>query len=359
MRKLIFNLILCSIILVISGCKEDNFPAPMEFKANEYNPILSPGEPGSWDDYIVALPQVIKDNNVFYMFYMGFNVNGVSCIGLATSIDGFIFNKFERNPVLVPDGNGFDAFNVGAPVVMKQDSVWVMYFNCLELSGWGPGHNIGRANASALTGPWIKDDKPLLIAGRWGEWDSEYLFPGSVLKLDDGSYRMYYSGGADFSGNENQYLGMANSTDGINWNKYNDPTTKEHPFADSDPVLITGNQGEWDSQQVWTSCVLKNSYGYEMYYGGGATINNFRIMAAGYATSYDGIDWEKFPVNPVFRIDYNFGAANNVVEVSLEGPSLIFLDTVCFMYYDYVSHTTEVIESVDGGIRIATAVINR
>jgi hypothetical protein len=152
---------------------------------------------------------------------------------------------------------------------------------------------------------------------------------------------------------------MANSTDGKNWRKYNDPATKEHPFAESDPVLITGNKGEWDSQQVWTSCVLKNSNGYEMYYGGGATINNFRNMAAGYATSYDGIDWEKFPGNPVFRIDYDFGAANNVVEVSFEGPSLIFLDTVCFMYYDYVSHTTEVIESFDGGIRIATAVINR
>jgi hypothetical protein len=352
MKKQLINLILSLIILAISGCKLENDPAPLKFKSYEHNPILTPGEPGSWDDLAIALPHVVKHDAIFYLFYLGINRSGVPAMGLATSNDGFHFTKFEGNPVLAPDGIGSDAFGLGAGIVIKQDSAWVIYFNCIERASWGPGGSIGRASARELTGPWIKDNNPVLIAGRMGEWDSEYLFPGSVLKLDDGSYRMYYSGGADFSGSEYQYLGMANSTDGKKWRKYNDPATKEHPFAESDPVLKTGTTGEWDSKQVWTPCVLRNSNGYEMYYAGVAYRNNVRIMAAGYATSHNGIIWEKFPGNPVFETEYDLSKRNDIVEITFEGPSVIFLDSICFMYYDYA-----IVGNVGGKIGLAKAVV--
>jgi hypothetical protein len=225
-----------------------------------------------------------------------------------------------------------------------------MYHNSIERATWGPGGNIGRAMATDLTGPWIKDDKPVLTAGKLGEWDSEYLFPNSVLKLDDGSYRMYYSGGMDFSRSEYQYLGMAASYDGINWKKYNDPATRERPFAESDPVLKTGKSGKWDSQQVWTCFVLRNKTGFEMYYGGYAVINDVRVGSAGFATSDDGIIWKKFPGNPVFEIDKNLIPAKDIVEIVYEGPSLIFLDSICLMYYDYA-----VIGSLGSKIGVAMA----
>ena len=153
MRILIFNLILSSIILFISGCKQDISPAPLKFKAYEHNPILNPGEPGSWDDLAIALPHVVKHDSIFYLFYLGINRSGVPAMGLATSTDGFHFTKFEGNPVLAPDGLGSDAFGLGAGIVIKQDSVWIIYFNCIERAGWGPGGSIGRATARELTGP--------------------------------------------------------------------------------------------------------------------------------------------------------------------------------------------------------------
>lgn len=348
-RQLLFSLI-CLILMLMAGCRERVPVEPMKFKGYDHNPILSPGEPGAWDELTIALPNVVKHDSTYYLFYLGINKRGIPATGLATSPDGYHFTKFEGNPVLTSDGVGQDAFGVGAGIVIRQDSGWVMYHNSLERATWGPGGNIGRATATALTGPWIKDDKPVLTAGKLGEWDSEYLFPNSVLKLEDGSYRMYYSGGMDFSRSEYQYLGMAASYDGINWKKYNDPATSERPFAESDPVLKTGKLGKWDSQQVWTCFVLRNKTGFEMYYGGNTVIDNVRIMSAGFATSDDGIIWKKFPGNPVFEIDKNLIPAKDIIEIVFEGPSLIFLDSICLMYYDYA-----VIGSLGSKIGVAKA----
>ncbi len=91
----------------------------MKFKAYDHNPILSPGEPGTWDELFLWTPQIIYDKNVFYLFYLGGNVKGQMAVGLASSIDGFHFTKFIGNPVLSPGENGFDAVTVGPGIVLK------------------------------------------------------------------------------------------------------------------------------------------------------------------------------------------------------------------------------------------------
>lgn len=334
---------------LIIGCNQDETPRPLKFQAYDGNPVLSHGAAGEWDDLYVALPYVVIDESIYYLFFMGVQRNNIAAVELAISTDGYCFMKFEGNPLLAPDGTGYDAFGVGAPVVIRQNSLWVMYFNAIETASFGPGKYIGRATATSLTGPWTKDNKPVLTAGRMGEWDDDYLFPGSIIQSDDGVYRMYYSGGADFAGNQHLYLGMAMSTDGINWKKYNNPATTQRPFADSDPVLKTGRPGEWDDQLIWTCHVFSSSIGYEMYYGGFKTTQNIHVGAMGYAFSRDGIVWERYAGNPVYTIDYD-RHADNLVEITFEGPSLLFLDTLCLMYYDY-----GIIGEIRSHIGVATA----
>ncbi|MBM3436878.1 MAG: hypothetical protein FJY07_11750, partial [Bacteroidetes bacterium] len=136
MKKLIFNLNLCLIILVFPGCKQGQIPAPLKFKGYEGNPILTPGEPGSWDDQYIFCCDVLDYNDTVYLFYTGDSKNGRRALGLATSTDGYKFEKFNGNPILTGDGEGFDAFGVGQAQVMKNDSSWVLYFNARELVGW-------------------------------------------------------------------------------------------------------------------------------------------------------------------------------------------------------------------------------
>ena len=82
---------------------------------------------------------------------------------------------------------------------MKEDSLWVLYFNAREIAGWSAGPSFGRATSKFLHGPWNKMIDPVLTSGKPGEWDSDFIKPGPVLIEDDGSYIMYYSGGDDLA----------------------------------------------------------------------------------------------------------------------------------------------------------------
>lgn len=143
------NILHLALLLVfLSACRPPTADhRPLKFKAYEHNPILTPGEPGSWDDFFVIQPHVIWHDSTFYMFYAGSNHSNVAGVGIATSPDGFHFTKFGGNPVLAPDGNGFDAYNAGGAIVIWQDSIWVMYYNGSEAVRWGPGPYVGRATA--------------------------------------------------------------------------------------------------------------------------------------------------------------------------------------------------------------------
>jgi hypothetical protein len=334
------------LLLLLLACKQEQRPFPLDFKAYEHNPVLSPGEPGSWDDFFVIQPQVIWYDSTFYMFYAGSNISNIVGVGIATSPDGFHFTKFEGNPVLAQDGIGFDAYNAAGAIVIRQDSVWAMYYNGSETVRWGPGPYVGRATARNLTGPWIKDEEPVLASGRKGEWDADILWPHVVLTLDDGSYRMYYTGAADFFSHDNYFTGMADSQDGIIWEKYNDPATNQHPFAESDPVLRDAPDGSWDDANTFMAFVYRDSSCYKMYYGGSTFINHIEHTPLGFAISKDGIHWERYSKNPVYGIyDDPYAGSPGFKQLiaekkffeptQLEGPFLLLLDTVCFMYYDY------------------------
>lgn len=333
------------VILIQTSCRQITTSSPPEFKALKNNPILTPGKPGTWDDLFVSAPQVIFYENTFYLFYMGGNEAGRMAVGLATSFDGFNYLKFEGNPVLASDSNGFDAFTLGPGIILKEDTTWVMYYNCQELAGYSPGSSIGRATAKQLTGSWIRGNSPVMTSGKKGEWDDGFIIPCSVLKLEDGNYLIYFTGGREISTSKDTYIGIAASKDGVNWTKYNDPSTTQHSFANSDPVLFTGEEGEWDENTVWMANVSKYKNGFRMYYGG----NNGN--AIGYAESRDCIHWERFTGNPVYESKDDPGIKYSGEIKVTTNPFFLDLDTICFLYY-YRSNEHDV---PPGTICVATA----
>ena len=114
---------------------------------------------------------------------------------------------------------------------------------------------------------------PVLRNGRRRTWDGEFVSQPTVLH-DGRRYRMWYTG---YDGAQTR-IGYATSSDGITW--------KKHP---ANPVLEGGGGDGWDAAGVSSPTVLHDGRRYRMWYTG---YDGARTRI-GYATSRDGVTWEK------------------------------------------------------------------
>ncbi|MCB0289923.1 MAG: T9SS type A sorting domain-containing protein [Calditrichaeota bacterium] len=144
---------------------------------------------------------------------------------------------------------------------------------------------------------WMKyPGSPVLDVGGPGEWDAGRV-NNADINFDGVTYQMWFTGDA---GANTGKIGYASSTDGISWTKYNDPATTSAPFAESDPVLTPTASG-WDSVvTVLPVVIVDNTINeYKMWYAGSGEGTGGGI---GYATSTDGISWDKHGTGPVMPL---------------------------------------------------------
>ena len=69
-----------------------------------------------------------------------------------------------------------------------------------------------------------------------------------------------------------------------------------------------------------------------MYYSGSGAKIRKELKAIGYATSKDGIHWEKYQGNPVYRAEQDPFLKRSAYTGYMENPFLLYSDTICFMY---------------------------
>jgi len=160
------------------------------------------------------------------------------------------------------------------------------------------------ANTSSASAQWTKYSGNPVLSPTPGGWDADYVMSPRILNTTSG-YSMWYDGGSAGVA----AIGYANSTDGINWEKY------------PEPVLSPGPQGAWDSGQVALGPIIWNGSLFEMWYGGSNTTTNSN-GAIGFATSKDGISWSKYSGNPVlqrslFGLDQSYMATPYVIKLQL------------------------------------------
>lgn len=228
---------------------------------------------------------VIFHEEKFHMLFNSFTGwPGVIKVGYMTSDDGYGWQMVQDAPVFTTDQVPFgDGKADVSSVIVMDDGTWVMYFHTIS------GGEIGRATAASPLGPWAVDADPLLKPTPEA-WDRYGLGWPSVVR-DGSEYRMYY--GAQTK--EGYAIGFAASTDGIRWTKYDNPETTDKLYSESDPILLTG--AEWEYNKVDRPRVVLSPDGWVMIYQGGS------IEMRGLAISNDGIHWEKYSANPIFDKD--------------------------------------------------------
>lgn len=247
--------------------------------------ILLPSDADEWDSFLIYTPEVVENEGTYYLFYTG-QADGADfaslSIGLATSTDGETWEKSDANPILMHQGTD----PAMAPLVLVEEDTWVMYYS-LPNNGGLPDRQIFRATASDPEGPWAFDETPVLEGGE--EWDY-YLTPLQILKTNDG-YLLYYMGEDNFR--LQSAIGVATSTDGLTWERH------------ATPILTADPSHDWETFAVTSSIVFPTEDGFEMFYIG----LNQRLLtppsryldktSLAYATSSDGISWEKSVDTPL------------------------------------------------------------
>ena len=270
------------------------------------NPVLNIGASGTWEDLHVHAPSVLFDGVKYHMWYTGQDSLKVR-IGYATSADGIVWNKSPGNPVLDHGASGtWEEIHVAHPTVLFDGTKYQMWYAGYDSSSFW---RIGYATSSDGI-VWKKHpDNPVLDVGPSGTWDDYQIYDPTIL-FDGAKYHLWYTG---YDGS-NSGIGYATSADGIVWEK--------HP---ANPVLNPGPSGTWDDYHVGSPTVLFDGTKYRMWYAA----NDGSHRRTGYATSADGIVWEKHPENPVLDL----GSSGAWDDFHVDHHTVLFDDTEYRMWY--------------------------
>ncbi|MAU12973.1 MAG: hypothetical protein CL607_24355 [Anaerolineaceae bacterium] len=243
------------------------------------SPIATRGGVTDWySDWNEPAGIVVHDEQ-FYLFWNGSGATDIKGIGYKSSHDGYEWtNRSHDAPLYTGADLDYVGSGVAGSSVLIDDGQWLSYFYTKDRNTFPMGGgDISRATSDSAEGPWQRSESVLLARGSEGEWDAEQISYPEVLRTEDG-YVMYFAG---FMPSGATAIGMATSSDGIDWVKYDDPTTTEPPYAESDPIIV----GE-DSENATMPNVVATDDGWVMIYKDNPTGN---ILLA---LSEDGLHWE-------------------------------------------------------------------
>ncbi|HEY3225513.1 MAG TPA: hypothetical protein VGK61_00795 [Planctomycetota bacterium] len=150
---------------------------------------------------------------------------------------------------------------------------------------------------------WTKDpSSPVLLPGTPGAFDEAGVFPGPVVR-NGITYRLWFTG-IDHLGRER--IGLATSTDLLNWTKHL-----------ANPIIFPGPAGAWDAAGTGQATIHFDGINYRAWYRG---LDAAGVGRVGLATSNDGINFTKSPMNPVLNVGgpgaWDAGAIHSVHVIS-------------------------------------------
>ncbi len=182
-----------SIGLAISGDGES-------FTDRMSEPVLEAGEAGNFDECGVADPYVIEFGQMLYMYYLGIDRFGVQRLGIARSADGISWEKNSSNPIMdVGVSGAFDENGLGEPSVIYKAPYFYMLYTGRDAQ---ENRNIGLA--VSLDGVHFKkyNYTGIFNLGE-SQWADKVMCDTTLLKLDSGKIAIWFGGGNVASPDQN------------------------------------------------------------------------------------------------------------------------------------------------------------
>ncbi len=205
------------------------------------------------------------------------------------------FTKYDKNPVFGNEKTGtvFDVY------ITRDENRYRMDFSWRSKKACAVSFSDDRFH-------WSEPQITLNYDESTG-WEDE-INRNCVLKID-GIYKMWYTGQA----RGYSYIGYAESVDGIRFERKCD-----------EPILIP--EFPWEGESVMNPCILYENGEYRMWYSAGET---YEPNVLAYATSEDGIHWNKKRFNPIFVCE-----PNNIYEQErIGGCQVIKMEDEYYLFY--------------------------
>lgn len=194
-----------------------------------------------------AAPCAIVVNKKVHLFYQTYGNGRNDAICHAWSTDGINFTRNLTNPVFKPDGNWNCGRAIDAEVIFFRGRYFLYY------ATRDPDYKvqmIGVATAPGNTsfnkGEWTHISKGEAVLKPELPWERDCIEGASVIEKN-GDLFMFYAGAYN---NAPQQIGVARSSDGINWIRLFDM-----------PFLPNGKEGDWNSSESGHPHIFKNSRG--------------------------------------------------------------------------------------------------
>jgi predicted GH43/DUF377 family glycosyl hydrolase len=255
--------------------------------------LPSPEAGSPFDSIYTDTGAVVYHDGLFHLFYNA--IHGWPpreiLVGYATSADGLTWTRQGDEPVLRAEEVSYAGHTLlTSNVFVEDDGTWVMYFYTWPAMSGMVQSAIGRATAPAPAGPWTPDEVPALEASP-DSWDPYSVANPYVVRPEDGTYYMYYTG--HDAGNREAAIGLATSADGLTWTKHDGP------------VLQVGD-APWSESRIFGPKVLPTENGWLMIYRNDPVSGAPRTLS--YATSKDGLTWTHMTQDiPIFDIGSTAG----------------------------------------------------
>ncbi len=229
-------------------------------------PVLDKDSAGTWDDYAIAPGAILKDGDIYRLYYNGVRVSyGHHSVGLALSNDGI---NWTRYPTPVLTGDSSSQYYTFASSVLKINGKYYMYY-------WtSPITNFNESSINVATSTdginWTKySDNPILKVTF--SWEGIGIAFPSVI-YDNGIFKMIYTNREDDAKATQDSYGLAYSSDGLHW-------TKEYQTP-----IFTANQTVSKWAQIDYPCFIKVGNEYRLYYTGNPGND---IMNISFASGYN------------------------------------------------------------------------
>ena len=188
-------------------------------------PVLSPQGSG-FESAGTFNPAVVRAGSKYVMLYRAQDRSGASSLGYAESTDGIRFVRAGQ-PVLVPEASYEKGGGVEDPRLVRIGNLWYLTYTA---------YNKKDAQLALATSRDLKhwDRRGVILPAYKGRWNVNWTKSGAILDQKvNGHFWMYFM--ADAKGNPNQ-MGVAYSDDLVHWTE-----ALDHPVLPNRP-------GKFDSK---------------------------------------------------------------------------------------------------------------